>query len=264
LLFLGGGFGGPLVTVEAATARVLGTLGWRDQAGTAALALSTTVRRLEGCLRYLPESLRRVLELIAGVNAPVALSPEIVAEQLHVTMSRVSRLERLALRRLGLTARTHACGVATPGPTDPFALSGLAVLVGEEGGPAGGVDAARNAMSASPDPVVLPASASSQGGDELLGIDNPSPENVGMLLILALVGGVLSAGLLFADRRRWAIHRELLVRLDCAITPVAITTDSSSPLEPTQPREFSADASDSGEPLSTAATSEPRSTKISS
>jgi hypothetical protein len=206
LLFLGGAFTGPLVAVEAATARALGGLSRAEQARAAAVVLSSTVRRLEGCLRYLPDNLRRVLELVTGVNAPIALSPEAVAEQLHVTMRRVSRLERLALRRLRLTALTHTCDVATPGSRDSLALSGLAVLVGEEGGPAGGIEAARYATSPSGD---LEANAPSQGGHSLLGINNPSLEGGGMLLILALLAGVLLIGLLFADGLwPWPIHHE--------------------------------------------------------
>jgi hypothetical protein len=192
--------------MEAATTRALGGLSRRDQA---ALALFSTVRRLEGCLRYLPVNLRRVLELIAGANAPIALSPEALAAQLHVPVSRVSRLERLALRRLRLTARTHTCGAAAAGVGDPLAFSAFAALVGEEGGPAGGVKAARYAKSASGEPVGLPASARSQGGDLPLGLNNLSAEGVGILLILAVLVGLLSIGLLFADSLRpWPIHRE--------------------------------------------------------
>jgi hypothetical protein len=206
LVFLGSGYGGPLLAMEAATTRALGGLSRRDQA---ALALFSTVRRLEGCLRYLPVNLRRVLELIAGANAPIALSPEALAAQLHVPVSRVSRLERLALRRLRLTARTHTCGAAAAGVGDPFAFNAFAALVGEEGGPAGGVKAARYAKSASGDPVGLPASARSQGGDLPLGLNNLSAEGVGILLILAVLVGLLSIGLLFADSLRpWPIHRE--------------------------------------------------------
>jgi hypothetical protein len=206
LQFLGGGFSGPLVAMEVATARALGGLSRRGQARTAALALSSTVRRLEGCLRYLPENLRRPLELIAGVNAPMALSPEAVAAQLHLTVRGVSRLEKLALRRLRLTARTHSCAVATLGPTDSLAFGALAVLMGEEGGPAGGVKAARYASGG---PDGLPTNARSQGGDPPLGINNPLPGGAGMLLILAVLAGVLSIGLLFADSLRPSpIHRE--------------------------------------------------------
>ncbi|HEV2922410.1 MAG TPA: hypothetical protein VGW98_00090 [Solirubrobacteraceae bacterium] len=203
LLFLGGGYSGPLVAMEEETARALGGLSRHDQARTAALVLASTVRRLEGCLSYLPQNLRRVLELIAGVNAPTALSPEAVAGQLHVTMRRVSRLERLALRRLLLAARTYSCGIAAPGSTGPLAFSGLAVLPGEEGGPAGGVKAARYATTAAPG---LEASTPSPGGPSLLGIAHPSLERVALLLILA---GVLLIGLLFADDL-WprAIHHD--------------------------------------------------------
>jgi hypothetical protein len=204
LLLLGGGFNGPLTALEAATR----ALGGRGQARAAALVLFSTVRRLEGCLGYLPDNLRRVLELLAGVNAPIALSPDAVAAQLHVTVRRLSRWGRLALRRLRLTARTHTCGVATQGPTNPFASSGLAVLLGEGGGPAGGIGAVRYAMSASAAPVGLPANARSQGGDPLLGINTGSPGGTMLLLILGLLGGVLSIGLLLADLSRWQIHHE--------------------------------------------------------
>jgi hypothetical protein len=189
--------------MEAATARALGGLSRRDQARTAALALSFTVRRLQGCLRYLPENLRRVLEMITGVNAPIALSPEAVAKELHITMRGVSRLERRALRRLRLTALTHTCSVAAPGPTDPLALTGLAVLAGEEGGPAGGVKGARYAKSPSGASVAPPVNAPS-----LFGLDNP-PKGEAILLILALLGAALLIGLLFADGLRpWPIHHE--------------------------------------------------------
>jgi len=195
--------------MEVAATRALGGLSRRDQALAGALSLFSTVRRLEGCLRYLPVNLRRVLELTAGVNAAIALSPEAVAAQLHLPVSRISRLERLALKRLRLTARTHTCGAATAGMGDQLAFSALAALVGEEGGPAGGVEAARYAKSASGDRVGLPASARSQGGDLPLGLNNLSAEGVGILLILAVLAGVLATGLLFADSLRpWPIHRD--------------------------------------------------------
>jgi hypothetical protein len=118
-------------------------------------------------------------------------------------------LEALALRRLRLTARTHTCGVVAPAAGDQLAFSALAALVGEEGGPAAGVQAARYAKSASRNPAGRPANARSQGGDPLLGINNLSPEGWGVLLILAVLAGALSIALLFADSLRpWPIQRE--------------------------------------------------------
>jgi hypothetical protein len=199
---LGASLPGGLVAVEAETALALAGLSRRDQARIAELALPTTVRRLEGCLRYLPVNLRRVLELLAGVGVPRALGPEAVAEQLNISLAKVSRLQRLALRRLRMTARSNTCGVATQAATDPFAY-GLAALVGEEGGPAGGVEAARYATSPSA------VNKSSQGGHSLLGISNPALEGGAMLLIIACLGGLLLGGLLFADDLwPWPIHRE--------------------------------------------------------
>jgi hypothetical protein len=122
---------------------------------------------------------------------------------MHVTVRKVSRLERLAVRRLRLTARTHACGVAAPGSTAPLALSGLAVLLGEEGGPAGGLLPARYATSAAGS---QPANPSKSGGP-LFGLGYPSPKDAVILLILALLGGLLSIGLLFGNGP-WPIHYE--------------------------------------------------------
>jgi hypothetical protein len=204
-----GGYNSPLAAAERATELELGGLSRGDQARTVAL-LSSAVRRLQGCLRYLPDDLRRVLELMAGVNAPAALSPQAVALQLHVSTLRVSRLERRALRRLRATARTHTCGAVAAGAEDPFAFGGLAVLVGEEGGPAGGVESAHYAASASSD---LSANVPSHGGDSLFGINNPSLEGGGLLLILALLGGALLIGLRLADGLRlWPTHHELRSR----------------------------------------------------
>jgi hypothetical protein len=205
--FLGGGFSGPLAAAEAATARALGGLTQRDRARIADLLLLTTVLRLEGCLRYLPPNLRRVLELITGVDVPIALSAKAVAEQLNVSLAKVSRLERLALRRLRMTARTYACGAATQASTDPFVFGSLAALVGEEGGPTGGVVAARNA--ANPYSQAADAQGSSQGGHTLLGINNPALEGGAMLLIVGILAGVLLTGLaLTDDLLPWPIYRE--------------------------------------------------------
>jgi Sigma-70, region 4 len=205
--FLGGGFSGPLAAAEAATARALGGLTQHDRARIADLLLLTTVLRLEGCLRYLPPNLRRVLELITGVDVPIALSAKAVAEQLNVSLAKVSRLERLALRRLRMTARTYACGAATQASTDPFVFGGLAALVGEEGGPAGGVEAARNATS--PYSQAADAQGSSPGGHTLLGINNPALEGGAMLLIVGILAGLLLTGLALTDERLpWPIYRE--------------------------------------------------------
>jgi hypothetical protein len=72
----------------------------------------------------------------------------------------------------------------------------------------GGIGAVRYATSASAAPVGLPANPPSQGGDPLLGINTGSPGGTMLLLILGLLGGVLSIGLLLTDLSRWQTHHE--------------------------------------------------------
>jgi hypothetical protein len=171
----------------------------RDEARARALSLRATVQRLEGCLGNLPDQLRLALELSTGVDAPRALSPAAVAEYLHIRVGEISRLEKQALRRLRLTARTHTCGGATR------TLSGLLVPsifgpgVGKDGSAAGGVEALRYAKALSRERSGPRVKQASPGGNHFPGINIPPVADDAVLVIVILLAGSLLIGLVFAD-----------------------------------------------------------------
>jgi hypothetical protein len=207
---LGAGYNSLLRELEAAISPGHGGMSPRRQARVWDAALRAAVRRLQGCLVSLPEDLRRVLELRAGIDERSALSREAVAGRLHISVRRVARLEILALRRLGMTARNEACGAATEQPpSGPFVLGAFGPLIGEEAGPAGGVEAVRYSNSPSPGVAGPPLTGPSPGSTSVLGLNAWPSTGVALLLFLAVLAVALVVGLLFADGQgRWPFHRE--------------------------------------------------------
>ncbi|HEX4189167.1 MAG TPA: hypothetical protein VHY83_14840 [Solirubrobacteraceae bacterium] len=142
---------------------------------------------------------------------PHQLSPAAVAASLHLTARKLAHLEKLGLQRLLLAARKHACGSGTQPSSSRLPTGILGPSIGEEGGPAGAVLAARYAKPPSP----LQSPPLSAGGSGLLGITAPVAAGGLLLTIVLALAGVLGAGLLTGlapwwprsgGRRRW-IHR---------------------------------------------------------
>jgi hypothetical protein len=148
-----------------------------------------------------------VVERTTGIDVPHQLSPAAVAASLHLTARQLAHLEKLGLERLVVAARKHACGSGTRASSDQLPAGTLGPLIGEEGGPAGGVLAARDAKPPSP--------ALSAGDSGPLGISAPVAAGGVLLAIVLALAGVLGAGLLTGlapwwprdkGRSRW-IHR---------------------------------------------------------
>jgi hypothetical protein len=177
------------------------------------LLLIAAVQHLEGCLGNLPDRLRLLLELATGVNANRPLRSAELAHYLHVRVGRIPRLERQALRRLRLTARTQACGGAAQPLSALPAPSIFGPTVGDDASPAGGVGADRYAKRPSREPVKQDA----PHGDSLLGVNIAPVPGSAMLIALLVFAGLLLIGIVFADslglgprheqwRSRW-MHR---------------------------------------------------------
>jgi len=173
-------------------------------------AFIATVRRLSGCLTNLPYELRLVLQLGAGIGVSQPLSPTAVASHLHLSMARLARVEKRALRQLLLMARTHGCGRGAE-----QTVFGVSVLSGFEapfGGVAeptsGAVETARYSADPSRTNAALSAKHVPSGGDLLPGIAPPQPAQVMLLALVALVA-VLLFGVLFGAELgpRWAWWR---------------------------------------------------------
>jgi len=175
-------------------------------------AFIAVVRRLSGCLTDLPDELRLVLQLSAGIGVSQPLSPTAVASHLHLSMRRLARLEQRALRQLLVMARARGCGRAAK-----QRMFGVSVLGGFEapfGGAAevaaGAVEAARYSKDPSPTSVGLSATHAPPRGDSLLAISPPQDE--ALLIVVVALEGALLFGVVFRDRLvelgpRWARRR---------------------------------------------------------
>jgi hypothetical protein len=186
-------FSGGSIKLDTATSRALGRLSRPERARV--LLLIATVQRLKACLGNLPDRLRLVLELATGINAPRALSSAELAHYLHVRVGRIPRLEKQALGRLRVTARTQTCGGATQTLPGLLAPSMFGPAVGNDGSAASGVEAVRYSKSPRE-----PVKQASPRGNLLLGIDIAYPASGATLIVLLVLAGLLSIGLLFADQ----------------------------------------------------------------
>jgi Sigma-70, region 4 len=185
------------VAPGAVTPRALGRLSRPERARE--LALMATVRRLAGCLGNLPDRLRLVLQLRAGVNVPSPRSPRAVAKYLHISVGEVTQLEKRALRQLRQTARTNICGRATQTASGPLAFSGFGSTLGEDGGATGGVKGARYTKLLSRERSRPGVKHSSPSTAPLLWINIPPVASDAMLVILIVLALVLLVSFVLAD-----------------------------------------------------------------
>jgi hypothetical protein len=163
------------------------------------------VQRFAGCLATLTRRERLLLELLVGVDVPRALSRDQVARALHIRRASVPRLERIAITRLGVLARTTACAsAARSAPTMELArYTALAAPGGVEAA-SGGVKAARYAKAPSGG-----ASSKRASGHSVLG-SIPASDTDTLWLLLAILLAALVIAALSVDavgagprNRRW-------------------------------------------------------------
>jgi hypothetical protein len=200
---LASGVSSGLAALQEAVARAPGVSAAK-QAGLWQHALRTAVRALQACLGNLPDDLQRVLKLSTGIDTP-ALSPVALAETLHVTTRELAQLERIGLRRLVIAARAHECGAAHAA-SELLPFSSFGTFANEEGGPVGGVDAARYAKEPSPLPASLQSATRSPSGTGLLGLSAPAAAGGALLVTVLGLAGVLALGLL--SGAPWELHRK--------------------------------------------------------
>jgi hypothetical protein len=175
-------------------------LSGREVAALAGLTLAQKVQRLAGCLSDLPERLRLVLELSAGTGAGRPLTLAGVSRRLNVTVAQARQLQRRALRRLILTARTHACASASGTATGQIADLAAAVMSADltPFGAAGGVLAARYSKSPGQELDGLAASQTPPDSASGLGLIRPPGGNGTLNGVAIALAGMLLLGVLFA------------------------------------------------------------------
>ncbi|HTA31974.1 MAG TPA: hypothetical protein VK721_00985 [Solirubrobacteraceae bacterium] len=164
------------------------------------------VQRLMGCLATLSPRQRLLLELLIGVGVPRALTRDQVALALHIRSTSVPRLERMAIARLLVLARTTACGrVARSAPTIELASYTVLAVPGGVEAASGGVKAARYAKAPSGGSG---ASTRASGRSELASI--PASHTGTLLILIATLVAALAIVALSVDavgagprNRRW-------------------------------------------------------------
>jgi hypothetical protein len=171
--------------------------------------LMTVVRRLDGCLGQLPDRVRLVLELRAGIDSSRALSRRAVAAYLNLRVGQVTRMERRGLRELRRAARSPGCTAEASRLPGLFTLTSFSPAAYTADSALGGVKAVRYGKS----PSREHRGASRHGG--ALGLGLPAMTARGAILaIMVALAGALAVALLFADglglgprhrrwRRRW-------------------------------------------------------------
>jgi hypothetical protein len=107
-------------------------------------------------------------------------------------------LERRALRRLRLIARTDACGRAAETPSGPLTLTGFEPTLPGNETAAGEVEAERYAKNPSRRRSGAGTSQSLHGGGALLGSNLPPQAGEAMQIVLLAGGGILLITMLFA------------------------------------------------------------------
>jgi hypothetical protein len=170
----------------------------REVAALAGLTLWQKVQRLVGCLSDLPDRPRLVLELSAGIGTGRSLTLAGLARRLNVTVAQARQLQRRALRRLILAARTHACVSASGTSTGQIADLAATVISADltPFGAAGGVLAAR--YSKSPTQVGAATQTPPDTTEGLALIRTPGGNGTLNAVAIALTG-MLLLGVLFAE-----------------------------------------------------------------
>jgi hypothetical protein len=171
----------------------------RDLAALTGLSLRDKVRLLAGCLSNLPERLRLVLEMRAGILTGRPLTLVAVSHRLHVSVRQARRMQRRALKTLLRTARSQGCGTATGTATRFIAGLGTAALTAaaQPFGAAGGVLAARYSKPASQG--APEARQGGVGGQNALGLSHPGGPGDALTAIGLVLAGTLLIAILFAE-----------------------------------------------------------------
>lgn len=164
------------------------------------------VQLLAGCLATLPGKERLLLELLSGVDVPHALTRGQVAAALHIRSAKVPRLERRAIARLRVLARTTGCAsTAQSAPTMELASYMVAAVPGSVETASGGVKAARYAKAPAEGSA---ASKGASGRSQLASI--PASHTGTLLLLIATLLAALAIFALAVDalgagprNRRW-------------------------------------------------------------
>ncbi len=164
------------------------------------------MQRFVGCLATLSRRGRLLLELLIGVDVPRALTPDQVALALNIRRASVPRLERMAIARLRVLARTTACArVAQTVPTMELASYTVLAVPGGVEGAGEGVKAARYAKAPSG------GSASSKRPSGRLSLGSiPASHTSALLILIATLVATLAIVALSVDavgagprNRRW-------------------------------------------------------------
>src|SRR5205823_4555867 len=162
------------------------------------------VQALAGCLTGMPEQLRLVLEMRAGIGLDRPLGLGAVARALHVSVKDARRLQRRALRLLIRTARTRGCPATAASAATVASAGGAFGVTWPDAGQllggiplqaVGGVLAAHYSQSA----AAGPEATQGPGSAEQLGVGS-TDGGAGTLLVIAIIlaGAVLIGGL-FAE-----------------------------------------------------------------
>jgi hypothetical protein len=173
----------------------------REVAALAGLTLGQKVQRLAGCLSDLPERPRLVLELSAGIGTGRSLTLAGLSRRLNVTVAQARQLQRRALRRLILAARTHACVSASGTSTGQIADLAATVMSADltPFGAAGGVLAARYSKSPTQEGDGLAATQAPPDTTDGLALIRTPGGNETLNAIAIALTGMLLLGVLFAE-----------------------------------------------------------------
>ncbi len=149
--------------------------------------LKATVARFQGCLGDLPSTQRQLLELRTGLGPLDPLAPNAAAARLHIVPSRITHLERRALRELRSAGSTGGCSrmVQIVARVGAFIARGLGGTEGGSGA-SSGVLGVRYEQALGAASVHRPPSSSKP----LLGVGIPDVDLMLLLLIPLIVIGL--------------------------------------------------------------------------
>lgn len=167
--------------------------------------LKATVARFQGCLADLPSTQRQLLELRTGLGPLDPLAPKAAAARLHIAPSRVTQIERRALRELRSAGSTGGCSrmgqiVAGVGAFIARGIGGT----GSGPGASSGVLGARYEKAA-PSGTIAPKTPRSSGA--LLGVGIPDVDLLLLLLIPLIVVGLTILDLITRGSRRGPLEK---------------------------------------------------------
>ncbi len=167
--------------------------------------LKATVARFEGCLADLPSTHRRLLELRTGLGPLDPLDPKAAAARLQIAPSRVTHLERRALRELRSAASTGGCSrmVQIVAGVGSFIARGIG---GAGNGPSAGSGVLGVRYETAPSSgAAAPKGPSSSG--RLLGVGIPDADLMLLLLIPLILIGLTILHLITRGSRRGPLEK---------------------------------------------------------